>query len=231
MEKNKTIKSLPEDMRPYEKCETKGEKSLTDAELLAVILRTGAAGKSSVELAFQILSLSKGYSGLSGMYHLSRQHLMEIRGVGKVKALQVKCLCELSRRIAEATAREKLAFHDPGSIADYYMERLRHEEQEVLICMMLDTKEHLLGEKVISRGTVNASLVSPRELFLAALSYHAVSILLVHNHPSGDPTPSREDKLVTKRIAAVGELLEIGLLDHIIIGDHRFCSFMQENLL
>lgn len=218
-------------MRPYEKCETKGEKSLTDAELLAVILRTGAAGKTSVELASQILSLSKGYSGLSGMYHLSLQHLMEIKGVGKVKAMQVKCLCELSRRIAQAQARENLAFHDPDSIAAYYMERLRHEEQEVLICMMLDTKEHLLGEQVISRGTVNASLVSPRELFLAALSYHAVSILLIHNHPSGDPSPSREDKQITKRVAAVGELLGIELLDHIIIGDHRFCSFMQENLL
>ena len=218
-------------MRPYEKCETKGEKSLTDAELLAVILRTGAAGKTSVDLASQILSLSKGYSGLSGMYHLSLHHLMEIRGVGKVKALQVKCICELSKRIAAASAREKLSFHDPGSIAAYYMEKLRHEEQETLICMMLDTKEHLLGEKVISRGTVNASIISPRELFLTALSYHAVSILLVHNHPSGDASPSKEDKLITRRIAAAGELLDICLLDHIIIGDHEFCSFLQEDLL
>ena len=132
--------------------------------------------------------------------------------------------------MAAAGARKGLCFHDPASIADYYMERLRHKEQEELICMMLDTKNHLLGEEMIFKGTVNGSFVSPREIFLTAMSYHAVGILLVHNHPSGDPTPSQADLDVTQRIAEAGELLGIPLLDHIIIGDCKYLSFRQQGI-
>lgn len=147
-----------------------------------------------------------------------------------MKAVQIKCIGELSKRIAQTTARKGLQFTKPWSIADYYMERLRHKEQEELICMMLDTKNHLLGEEMIFKGTVNASLVSPREVFLAAMSYHAVGILLVHNHPSGDPAPSQADLDFTQRILEAGELLGISLLDHIIIGDCRYLSFRQQGI-
>ena len=126
--------------------------------------------------------------------------------------------------MAAAGARKGLCFHDPASIADYYMERLRHEDQEVLLCMMLDTKNQLLGEKEITRGTVNATMISPRELFLA------VHILLVHNHPSGIPEPSGDDITVTRQIRRAGEMLGITLLDHIIIGDHCYTSMLEQGI-
>lgn len=192
----KNMKQIPKDERPYEKCVRLGAQSLTDAELLAVLLRTGTVGSPSVHMAEEILSLSKDRKGLLGLHTLSLAQL----------------------------------FTQPGTIADYYMERLRHKEQEELICMMLDTKNHLLGEEMIFKGTVNGSFVSPREIFLTAMSYHAVGILLVHNHPSGDPTPSQADLDVTQRIAEAGELLGIPLLDHIIIGDCKYLSFRQQGI-
>lgn len=218
-------------LRPYEKCLAYGAQALTDAELLAVIIRSGASGISAVHLAEQILKLNRQDRGLLGIHHLSMSELKELRGIGEVKAIQIKCIGELSKRIARTAARERLTFDEPASVADYYMEFLRHEEQEQMICMMLDTKNHLLGEEKLSKGTVNTSAISPRELFLAALSYRAVSILMVHNHPSGDATPSREDILLTQRVKLAGEMLGIYLLDHIVIGDCTYCSMKQEGLL
>ena len=199
--------------------------------MLAVIIRTGARGISSVELAGQILQLSKDESGLLGLHHLSLQQLMELRGVGKVKAIQLKCLGELSTRIARTSARKKLSFTDPETIALYYMEQLRHQEQEQLVCMFLNTRNQFLGEAVLSKGTVNASLISPREIFLTALQYHAVHLILVHNHPSGDASASEEDILLTRRVAQAGELLGITLLDHIVIGDHEYVSLRRQGVL
>ena len=189
-----------------------------------------ARGKTSLELAREILSLPGKEEGLLGLYHCTRQELLQIRGVGEVKAIQLQCIGELSKRMAAAGARKGLCFHDPASIADYYMERLRHEDQEVLLCMMLDTKNQLLGEKEITRGTVNATMISPRELFLAALQFRAVHILLVHNHPSGIPEPSGDDITVTRQIRRAGEMLGITLLDHIIIGDHCYTSMLEQGI-
>lgn len=220
----KTIMELPEDERPYEKCLQNGPAALSDAELLAVILRTGTRGKSSVALAQEILSQAGAYTGLVGIIHRSVEELRTIPGIGTVKAVQLRCIAELARRIARTPAERRLKFNDPESIADYYMESLRHEEQEIVLCMMFDTKNNLLGDEIITRGTVNLSLISPREIFLAALAWHAVQIVLVHNHPSGDATPSPEDLLVTERVRTAGEMLGIHLLDHIIIGDMCFES-------
>lgn len=226
-----SVKALPIGDRPYEKCLERGTQALTDAELLAVILRTGTVGSTSIQLAEAVLRLSTNSDGLLGIHQLSCQELMKLKGVGKVKAIQIKCIGELSKRIAKITARERLDFTSPSTIAQYYMEQLRHEPQELLLCMMLDTKNHLLGERVVFKGTVNASLVSPREVFLAALEYRAVHLILVHNHPSGDPTPSKEDLMVTECICQAGELLGIRVLDHIIIGDCRYISFCEQELL
>lgn len=226
----KKMKQIPEEERPYEKCVRLGAEALTDAELLAVLLRTGTKGSPSVHMAEEVLNLSREKEGLLGLHSLSLTQLKSVKGIGKVKAVQIKCIGELSKRIAQTTARKGLQFTKPWSIADYYMERLRHKEQEELICMMLDTKNHLLGEEMIFKGTVNASLVSPREVFLAAMSYHAVGILLVHNHPSGEPAPSQADLDFTQRILEAGELLGISLLDHIIIGDCRYLSFRQQGI-
>lgn len=231
MHTGNTIKNIPEEERPYEKCLLHGPESLSDSELLAVILRTGTCGSSSLELARKILQQGNPEEGLLGIHHLTLQELMELKGIGQVKAIQVKCIGELSKRIACLTAQKELNFQDPYTIANYYMEKMRHEEQEQMVCMMLDTKNQLLGEKIISKGTVNSSLVSPRDLLLAALRYRAVYIILVHNHPSGNPMPSKDDILFTQRIQDACNLTDIPLLDHIIIGDQKYFSFREEGLL
>lgn len=227
------IKELPEEQRPYEKCIREGERALSDGELLAVILKNGVSGGNSLTLANDILSYTQNTSfpGLQGLLHLSLEQLRKIHGIGKVKAVQLKCIGELSRRIASESMRAQVSFNQPLSIAKYYMERLRHEEQELLISMMFDTKNHLLGDQILSRGTVNASLITPREIYVEALRRHAVCLTLVHNHPSGDPTPSESDRILTRRVFEAGEMLGVHLLDHIVIGDHRYVSFHEEGLM
>lgn len=229
----KKIKELPQAQRPYEKCQREGEASLSDSELLAVILKSGTKGSNSIDLANEILSVMErsSYPGLSGLLHISLKDLMKIRGIGLVKAIQLKCIGELSKRIAMSVARPQLCMNQPDTIAKYYMEKLRHEEQELMICMMLDSGMHLLGEPVLSVGTVNAALITPRELFKEALRYHAVSVILIHNHPSGNPFPSEEDRSITERICRAGELIGIRLVDHIIIGDQKYISFMQQGFM
>ena len=171
------------------------------------------------------------YPGLLGLLHCSVSDLKKIHGIGTVKAVQLKCIGELSKRIASTAARISLDFNSPDSIAAYYMEQLRHQEQEIMICMMLDNQNHLLGDTMLSKGTVNATLITPREVYLEALRYHAVNLILIHNHPGGNPAPSKCDKEITERICQAGEMLGINLLDHIIIGDHRYISFREEGLM
>ena len=230
-EERKGILSLPPEERPYEKCLEQGCQALSDAELLAVIIRTGAVGDTSVELARRVLDLGGRQGNLAGLCGLSVQELTSVKGIGRVKAIQIQCIAELSRRMAKSRARDGLCFHDPASIADFYMEDLRHEEREQCRVMMLNTRSMLLAEKQLSVGTVNASLISAREIFLEALKCQAVYIILLHNHPSGDPHPSREDILLTKRVWEAGELIGISLLDHIIIGDRSYVSLREENLM
>ena len=231
MKYSQRIQERPPDERPYEKCLHSGPEKLTDSELLAVVLRSGTHGSSSVQLADEVLHLGQNEQGLLGIYHLSMEDLMQIRGIGQVKAVQIKCIGELSKRIATREAGKLLDFHSPDTIAAYYMERMRHEEQEQMICTMLNTKNQFLGDEVISRGTVNSSLVSPRDLILAAFRHRAVYMILVHNHPSGNPEPSKDDLLFTKRVWEAGALVDIPLLDHIVIGDQQYFSFRQEGLL
>ena len=228
-----TIRDLPESSRPYEKCLKWGPSVLSDSELLAVILRNGVQGANSLALANQILSLTKdtSYPGLLGLLHMSLPDLMKVNGIGKVKAVQLKCIGELSKRMASAAARPRLSFNDPVTIARYYMEHLRHEEQEMLIVMLLDGRNHLFGEQTISKGTVGATLITPREVFVEALKFHAVSLILVHNHPSGDPSPSECDVEITERIYRSGELIGVKLLDHIVIGDQKYVSFREQGML
>ena len=224
------MKSIPKEERPYEKCLQKGAEYLTDAELLAVILRTGSKGESALELSRKILALGGNASGLLGIYHMSISDLMRVRGLGKVKAVQLKCLAELSKRFARSTFSAGVSFHNPVDVAEYYMEELRHQEQEILILVMLNSKGRLIRDQVISKGTVRSSLISPREIFVAATKYQAVSILLLHNHPSGIPDPSEEDIRLTRRVKLAGELLGIELLDHIIIGDRQAVSMREQSL-
>lgn len=226
-----TMKHLPQTERPYDKCLNQGAEVLTDAELLAVVLRTGSRHQTALELAKEILQVSEIDQSLLGLHHISIWDLMQIKGVGAVKAVQIKCIVELSRRIAKKTAQNSLYFSQPQTIAEYYMEDFRHCQQEQVMLMLFNTKNKLVGEYLVSKGTVNASLISPREIFIHALHYHAVFLVLVHNHPSGDPTPSQEDLNITKRIQEAGNLIGIVLLDHIIIGDKRYISLKEQGIL
>ena len=228
----RTIRQLPADERPYEKCEHLGPSSLSDAELLAVILRTGAEGVNVIDMSRDILS-SLGSSGIAGLCRASQEDLCQIRGIGKVKAMQIRGIAELSRRIAHADIgyEAELNFNDPQTIADYYMEDLRHETQEVMYLLCLSSKGSLLKKEIISRGTVNSTMINPREIFVSALSHRAASVILMHNHPSGDPTPSEADIRVTQKTQKCAKMLGIVLLDHIVIGDHRFVSMRMEGLM
>lgn len=226
-----TIKGLPDEERPYEKCLKQGPGALTDAELLAVILRTGTQGATSIELAREILSRSRAKSNLQGLHHLTVSDLCRIRGVGKVKAVQIQCITELSRRMAKADAGGKRTFANASEIADYYMEDFRHLPQEQIVLLMFDTKGALLGDPVISKGTVNQACITPREIFLTALQYHAVYVILLHNHPSGDAAPSPEDEMFTQRVWECGQMLGIALMDHIVIGDRCYFSFHEQRAI
>ena len=225
-----TMKDIPNAERPYEKCLKQGAEALSDAELLAVLLRTGTKGENVLALAKRLL-YEDGGAGLLGIHQFSFQSLMKLKGIGKVKAVQILCLSELAKRLSKASVEPRLRFSSSQSVAEYYMEDLRHRNQEVMKLLLLNSKAELIDETNISKGTVNASLVTPRELFVEALKKEAVSMILLHNHPSGNPTPSRDDILTTKRISECGLLIGIELLDHIIIGNNCYVSFQEENLL
>ena len=220
-----TTRELPVSERPYEKCLLKGPEALSDAELLAVILKSGSPGMNVVALAQRILQADG--KNLLNLYHMSVEELMHFPGIGKVKAIQLKCVAELSKRIARTDRRERVCLSDAASVAAYYMERLRHEPQEQLLVSMFDSKCHLIGDTVIATGSVSAVIGSPREIFLRLFEKKAVFFILLHNHPSGDPMPSREDLALTQRLKACGELMEVELSDHIIIGDNRYYSFRE----
>ncbi len=217
---------------PYERFLSLGAEALTEAELIAIILRTGTRSCPALELAQKVLSLGKGSEqGLNSLHHLSVKELMTIPGIGEVKAVKIKCLAELAIRMARQKASFSLRFDRPDTVADYYMERMRHLEKEIILLLLLDNKLNLIGEYMISQGTVRASLLSPREVFVEALRCRACYLMLLHNHPSGDPYPSREDINITQKIKEAGKLMDIPLVDHIILGDNHYMSLKEEDLL
>ena len=227
-----TMKQLPKEDRPYEKCMEKGARALTDEELLAVIIRTGSKDATSLELAKNILALEGSGTRLLGLLHHSLKDYCRIKGIGTVKGAQLMCIGELSRRIWNYKAKEAvLSFTRPEQIADYYMEDLRHLEQEEIHVMFLNTKQNLLRDLLVSKGTVNASVITPREILIEGLRCLAVSMILIHNHPSGDPTPSESDMLLTARVKEAGDVIGIALLDHIIIGDKSYLSFKEQQII
>ena len=227
------MKSIPATERPYEKCAQKGTSYLSDAELLSVILRSGSVGENALTLARRILydPQSGQQEGLGRIADGHLQQWTHIRGIGKVKATQLVCLAELARRMARASSCGQNSFHSPQEAAASYMEEMRHLNQEIVKVVFLDTKTNRLGECDISKGTVNASLISPREIYMEAVRRDAVFIVVLHNHPSGDPTPSQADIDLTERIEYAGMMLGIPLLDHIVIGDRCYFSFDEHDML
>lgn len=220
-----SMKELPDSEKPYEKFLESGVDALSDAELLAVIIRSGTQGKKSIEVAQDFLAQKNG--NLLNLYDISFEEMQKLHGIGKVKAIQLKCVAELSKRIAKTHYQEKMRLNHPQSIADYFMERLRHEKQEHLLALFFDNQCRLLDDVTMSIGSVSATYVSPREIFLAALRHDAVQIVLLHNHPSGNATPSCDDDEVTRRIRECGLLLGIPLIDHIILGDLTYYSYRE----
>lgn len=225
------MKEIREENRPYEKCTHYGAEQLTDIELLAVLLRTGTKGMSALDLAREILTSNSGEESLLSIHELTLNRLKQMKGIGKVKAVQILCLSELAKRLSKASAKDAVVLENPSSIVDYFKEEMRHQKQEHMKLLMLDTKSKLIGEKDISKGTVNAALITPRELFIEALANGAVYIILLHNHPSGDPTPSKNDIMLTQRVKEAGEIVGIHLLDHIVIGNNCYVSLMESELI
>jgi DNA repair protein RadC len=225
------MKEISETERPYEKSYKYGVEILSDAELLAVILRTSSRQANALSTAYRILDAHPIHKGIVGLNYLTTEELEDISGVGKVKAIQMKCLAEISKRMAKASLKPFISFESPQSIADYFMENTRYLEKEYVYILMFDSKHKLLKDVRLSEGTVNSSLLSPREVFTTALKFDAVYIVLVHNHPSGDPSPSRQDIEITDRVSSAGRMIGIELSDHIILGNNCYVSLAERGII
>lgn len=223
-----TIKDLPLDERPREKLKKYGVDSLSNAELLAVIIRTGYGEDTAIDLANRILSMDS--SGIEFLNYATMEELMNIRGVGDCKAAQIQASVELGKRIS-SNRRDKIQVDSPQVLVNLLMEKMRYLKKEHFKIAILDTKNQLISIEGISIGNLNASIVHPREVFNIAIRRSANSIILIHNHPSGDPAPSNEDINITKRLIEAGSIIGIKVLDHIVIGDNRYISFKQRNII
>jgi DNA repair protein RadC len=222
------IMDMPKEQRPRERLLREGPGVLSDAELLAIILRTGSTEKSAMVLSTEVIS---HFSGLKNLVQAEVEELSMIKGMGPAKSSQLKAALEIGIRLAGKSEDPQPAINRPQDAAFMVMEEMRHLDREHFCALLLNTKNKVLAKKTISIGTLNASVVHPRELFKTAIKKSASSIILIHNHPSGDPTPSREDREVTQRLKDAGAIVGIEVLDHIIIGDNNFVSFKEKGML
>jgi len=222
------IKALPAEERPRERLAKYGAESLSTIELMAIVLRTGTAHLSVLEVAKLLLAK---FESLPNLAAASLQELCTVRGVGKTKAIQLLAAFELGKRLQTTRLTEDQPLSSPQEVAGFLMPRLRFLDQEHFLTLHLNTKNRLLGTETISVGTLDASLVHPREVFKAAIRQSSASLILAHNHPSGDPRPSKEDIKLTHRLKESGELLGIPILDHVIIGDNKYFSMKEEGLI
>lgn len=221
------IRDYPIEERPRERMIKEGADKLSNQELLAILLRTGTRHESVFQLASRVL---KEVSSIRHLTEASIEELTQIKGIGLAKAVQIKAGIELGRRVAQRQA-ELVTIRAPQDAATYLMEILALEQQEKFYCLYLNTKNQIIAEKVVFVGSLNASIVHPREVYKEAIKQSAASIIVAHNHPSGDPTPSREDIQVTKRLVRAGEIIGIECLDHLIIGDKQFVSIKEKGYI
>ena len=219
------IRDYPEDERPRERLIKEGPKSLSNHELIAILLRTGSQKESVIQLANRLLT---SFEGLRLLKDASIEEMTNIRGIGEAKAVQILAAVELGRRIHRLQYEDRYVIRSPQDAANYVMEDMRFLSQEHFVCLYLNTKNQVLHQQTIFIGSLNASIVHPREIFKEAFRRSAASFICAHNHPSGDPAPSREDIEVTKRLNECGKLIGIELLDHIIIGDQKFVSLKEK---
>ncbi len=221
----------PED-KPREKCRMYGVKALTDQELLAILLRTGTRDKTVLALSEEILHINPLYDGLVGLAHVSEAEYRQIPGIGAIRAMELCAIGEISARIWKRRRRvSEIDFRDPDSVASYLKEDMRHLDYETVHILYLDNHKRLIRDFVVSRGTCSQTALSPRDIFAEGIRISAVCMIMVHNHPSGDPEPSDEDVHFTRDLELAGRMVGINLIDHIIIGDNRYYSFRKQGLI
>lgn len=222
------MKELPISERPYEKLEMYGAHTLSNAELLAIIIKSGTKEESSVTLAQKVLSLSKKQNciqdNLNFLQELSIEEFMKIKGIGKVKAIQLKATCELAKRISKPIENIRTKVKTPQDIVSLLMDELKMEKREIVKVIIMNSKNIILKIQTISQGGTNSVQVDTKDILMEAIKIGAPKIIMVHNHPSGEPTPSKEDIEFTQKLEKAAEILGIGLLDHIIIGYNQYTS-------
>ncbi len=224
------VRDLPEEERPREKLIQRGAASLSDTELLAILLRTGTSSVSVLHLAEEVLAKYQD-KGLAAIMNISPQEIATIHGVGLAKAATIVAAVELGRRISTKAAQKLEKIEGPEDVARYASPILRFEQKEHFLVLLLDVRNRVLAMPTISIGSLTASVAHPREIFREAIRYSAANMILIHNHPSGDPTPSREDVQLTKQMMKAGEIMGIPVLDHVIIAGDGFLSLKEADCL
>jgi DNA repair protein RadC len=226
-ERKNSVKHWPEDERPRERLMAHGPSALSDAQLLAIIIRNGRAGRTAVDLGRDLL---ERFGSLAGVEQASIKEICAIPGIGPAKATELKAAMELGRRYQKPSLAGA-SFCSSLDVASYYRPRMKDLKKETFRCALLDTKNKIIREEVVSVGSLSASIVHPRDSFKAAIRESAAAVVFIHNHPSGDVKPSQEDILLTKRLVQAGEVLGIQVLDHIIIGDNSHFSFKDHGMI
>ncbi len=222
------LSAYPDADKPRERLFSRGVSTLSDSELLAVLLGSGSASEPVLSLAANVLTLAGG--SLAGLSSFLPEELMQLRGIGRAKACTLVAALELSRRVSCAPPGTRVLLNEPGMVASLVMQELRFLKKEKFFALLLNARNELIARQEVSVGTLTASYSHPREIFSDAVRRGAGGIILVHNHPSGDPTPSAADLASTKRIVEAGRILGIPVLDHLVIGDGRFVSMKAEQL-
>ena len=226
------IADLPADARPREKLLARGPAALADAELLALLLRTGLAGKGVLQLAQELLEPAPtGFGGLAGLLHATADDLRRIKGLGPAKRAELVAVLELARRALAQQLREREVFDSPNAVKHYLQLHLAAKRHEVFAVLFLDAQNRLLGMEELFRGTLTQTSVYPREVALRALHHHAAAVILAHNHPSGGVQPSRADEAITQNLKSALALIDVRVLDHVIVAPGQALSMAEKGLI
>ena len=222
------VKELPISERPYEKLEMYGEKALSNAELIAIIIKSGTKEESSVNIAQRILALDKnGENNLSFLQNVSIKEFMRIKGDNKVKAIQLKAICELTKRMSKPFDASQIQINSPKDVAKILTNEMKYEKREIVKAIILNSKNIIIKIVDICFGGTNSTIISPKDVLQEVIKLGAPKIILVHNHPSGDPTPSKKDIEFTERLLKASKIIGIEFLDHIVIGEYGYRSIFQ----
>mgnify|MGYP000936974326 CR=1 FL=1 len=223
------IRKLPDSERPREKLLREGKERLSNTEILAIIIGSGTGGRSALDLASEVISLDS--TGIRFLAGCRPEELQRVKGIGRAKACEILAAAELGKRIATRPHEECTRIERSSDIAELFMEKMRYHKKEHFVTLLINVKGEIIEEAEISVGDLCSSTTHPREVFVDAVRRSAGSVSFVHNHPSGDPSPSESDILLTRRVQEAGNVIGISLLDHIIIGDKRFLSFRQQQII